>query len=476
MKTSNVDVAVIGAGTAGLAAYRAAKAAGQRAVLIEGGPYGTTCARVGCMPSKLLIAAAEAAHAVERLRRVRLALEGDVSGRRRGRDGARAARARPLRRLRARGRRGDSRPPTSSAATRTSSTTTRSRRRRHRASTFDATVIATGSSPAYPAALASAGRPPHRQRRRVRVDDLPRKRRGLRPRRHRPRARPGAASARRARQGLRPRRRRRSVLRSRAASPYARRAFGAEFYLDPDAHAGVSLASGDDVAVRYRALRRRRRAPSISTTCSPPPAARRTSPGSASSTRRSRSTSAACRCSTATTMQCGQSPIFIAGDASDDMPLLHEAADEGRIAGENAARFPDVHAGTAPHAARRRVHRSADRRRRQRLRAVPAHGRARHRASVVRGPGARARDAAQPWAAARLRRDPYRRSPRRRDDRSRCRAHRPPARVGACRRTHDRRRCSRCRSTTRWSRKACARRCATRYAQLDAAAHALRAA
>ena len=35
-------------------------------VLIEGGPYGTTCARVGCMPSKLLIAAAEAAHAMER--------------------------------------------------------------------------------------------------------------------------------------------------------------------------------------------------------------------------------------------------------------------------------------------------------------------------------------------------------------------------------------------------------------------------
>jgi len=61
-----VDVAVIGAGTAGLAAYRASKAAGARTLLIEGGPYGTTCARVGCMPSKLLIAPAEAAHAVDR--------------------------------------------------------------------------------------------------------------------------------------------------------------------------------------------------------------------------------------------------------------------------------------------------------------------------------------------------------------------------------------------------------------------------
>ena len=65
MKTMKVDVAVIGTGTAGLAAYRAAHAQGKRTVLIEGGPYGTTCARVGCMPSKLLIAASEAAHMLE---------------------------------------------------------------------------------------------------------------------------------------------------------------------------------------------------------------------------------------------------------------------------------------------------------------------------------------------------------------------------------------------------------------------------
>lgn len=65
MKILSVDVAILGAGTAGLAAYRAAKAAGASLVLIEGGEYGTTCARVGCMPSKLLIAAAEAAHGVK---------------------------------------------------------------------------------------------------------------------------------------------------------------------------------------------------------------------------------------------------------------------------------------------------------------------------------------------------------------------------------------------------------------------------
>jgi dihydrolipoamide dehydrogenase len=65
MKKMEVDVAVIGAGTAGLSAYRASKAQGARTVLIEGGPYGTTCARVGCMPSKLLIAASEAAHMLD---------------------------------------------------------------------------------------------------------------------------------------------------------------------------------------------------------------------------------------------------------------------------------------------------------------------------------------------------------------------------------------------------------------------------
>jgi dihydrolipoamide dehydrogenase len=65
MKQLKVDVAIIGAGTAGMTAYYAALAHTQSVIVIESGSYGTTCARVGCMPSKLLIAAAEAAHAVE---------------------------------------------------------------------------------------------------------------------------------------------------------------------------------------------------------------------------------------------------------------------------------------------------------------------------------------------------------------------------------------------------------------------------
>ncbi len=65
MKTRQVEIAIIGAGTAGLSAYREARKYTDNLVLIEGGHHGTTCARVGCMPSKLLIAAAEHAHRIQ---------------------------------------------------------------------------------------------------------------------------------------------------------------------------------------------------------------------------------------------------------------------------------------------------------------------------------------------------------------------------------------------------------------------------
>lgn len=66
MEKRKVDVAIIGAGTAGMGAYSAARKHTDNIVIIEGGPYGTTCARVGCMPSKLLIAAAESAHNLQK--------------------------------------------------------------------------------------------------------------------------------------------------------------------------------------------------------------------------------------------------------------------------------------------------------------------------------------------------------------------------------------------------------------------------
>lgn len=57
-ETLHTDVAVIGAGTAGLSAFHEIRRAGRTALLIDHGPLGTTCARAGCMPSKAVLHAA----------------------------------------------------------------------------------------------------------------------------------------------------------------------------------------------------------------------------------------------------------------------------------------------------------------------------------------------------------------------------------------------------------------------------------
>ena len=70
----HVKVAVIGAGSAGLSALRQVKKATGDYVLIDKGPLGTTCARVGCMPSKALIQVAGDFH------RRRLYAESGITG------------------------------------------------------------------------------------------------------------------------------------------------------------------------------------------------------------------------------------------------------------------------------------------------------------------------------------------------------------------------------------------------------------
>jgi len=57
-----VDVAIVGSGTSGLNALSQVKKAGKSFVMINGGHFGTTCARVGCMPSKAFIQVAEDFH------------------------------------------------------------------------------------------------------------------------------------------------------------------------------------------------------------------------------------------------------------------------------------------------------------------------------------------------------------------------------------------------------------------------------
>ena len=57
-----LDTIIIGAGTAGLAALREVRKRTDRYLIVNDGPWGTTCARVGCMPSKMLIEAANVFH------------------------------------------------------------------------------------------------------------------------------------------------------------------------------------------------------------------------------------------------------------------------------------------------------------------------------------------------------------------------------------------------------------------------------
>lgn len=54
-----VDVAIIGAGSAGLFALSQVRRQTDNYVLVDGGELGTTCARVGCMPSKVMIQVAD---------------------------------------------------------------------------------------------------------------------------------------------------------------------------------------------------------------------------------------------------------------------------------------------------------------------------------------------------------------------------------------------------------------------------------
>ena len=59
------DLAIIGAGSAAFAAAIHARRKQLRVVMIEREQIGGTCVNVGCIPSKALLAAAEARHAAQ---------------------------------------------------------------------------------------------------------------------------------------------------------------------------------------------------------------------------------------------------------------------------------------------------------------------------------------------------------------------------------------------------------------------------
>jgi dihydrolipoamide dehydrogenase len=342
MKQLTVDVAVIGAGTAGLAAYRAAIAGGRRAVIIESGPYGTTCARVGCMPSKLLIAAADAAHGLDKWGEFGLRLEGSLHV-----DG-KAVMARLKRerdrfvgfvldsvdaisvadRIRGHARFVDDRTLEVDDHTRIA---------------FGRVVIATGSSPSIPPSLRAAGD-------RLIVNDdvfdwdqLPRAVAVFGPgviglELGQALHRLGVSVI------LFGRRGHVGPFSDPEIRDYAARTFQKELTLDTHADIQSIERVGDEVVLRYRGAdggERQSAVDYVIAATGRTPNVRGLSLERTSIPLDERGIPVFDRY----TMQCGSLPVFIAGDANADMPVLHEAADEGRIAGENAARWPDVRPG-----------------------------------------------------------------------------------------------------------------------------------
>lgn len=64
-KHSMYDLIIIGAGTAGISAYNEAIKYTRNILIINDGSWDTTCARVGCMPSKLLISSSNRMHDIQ---------------------------------------------------------------------------------------------------------------------------------------------------------------------------------------------------------------------------------------------------------------------------------------------------------------------------------------------------------------------------------------------------------------------------
>ena len=340
MINMNVDVAIIGTGTAGMTAYRSVQKHTNKIVLIEGNKYGTTCARVGCMPSKLLIAAAEASHAIQRS-----SLFGVYANEPHNINGKEV-----MQRVRY------ERDRFVSFVLESVNEFDASHKLKGMAKFVDdntlavdekliharSIVIATGSSPKVLPQFSGLGD-------RLIVNDdifdwieLPKSvavfgsgviglelgqalhRLGVKVKvfgrggRIRPITDPEIVS-------------------------YAKKTFHSEFYLDSNPSIERIWRDGEQVAIQYvidgeqnterfeYILAATGRKPNLENLNLSRTSLQMNSDG--------------VPIFDPLTMQCGESHIFIAGDTNNDLTLLHEAADEGKIAGENAATFPNVSPG-----------------------------------------------------------------------------------------------------------------------------------
>ncbi|XKH60141.1 dihydrolipoyl dehydrogenase [Halomonas sediminis] len=343
MQQRDVDIAIIGAGSAGLSAWHAANKYTDNVVIIEEGEYGTTCARVGCMPSKLLIAAAERAHQVGDAAGFGVKVDNvTIDGRavmervKHERDGFVDSVLTSMQRIDA-AKRLEGHARFIDAHTLAVGEHSRVRARN--------IIIATGSRPTWPDSFEGAGD-------RLIVNDdifdwdnLPESvavfgpgiiglelgqalhRLGVRLRMF------GIGGS------LGP-------FQDDTLRDYADQTFKAEFYLDPDAKVESIEREGDQVVVTFLErdtgqrlterfdylLAATGRRPNLDKLALENAGLALDDKGVPSFNR--------------FTLQCldasGEpSHIFIAGDADQELPLLHEAINEGRIAGANAGRYPD---------------------------------------------------------------------------------------------------------------------------------------
>ena len=338
---SKVDVAVIGAGSAGLPAFRAARMHTENVVLVEGGIYGTTCARVGCMPSKLLIAAAEAAHSIENASKFGVYSSKPIIN---GQDVMRRVRSERDRFVGFVLESVENIDPKHNYRGHARFLDDHTIQLEDKIIEAKSVVIATGSSPklmpmfdglgerlvvnddifdweTLPESVAvfgpgviglELGQALHRLGVRIRIFGLS--------------------------GSLKP-------LSDMGIKSYAENLFKEEFPLDTKAKIlGLELENGQ-VKISFVdsnngeekeelfdfLLAATGRSPNVNDLGLENTELELDSLG--------------VPLYNSATMQCGNSSIFIAGDVNNDFPLLHEAADEGQIAGDNAGRFPDIKAG-----------------------------------------------------------------------------------------------------------------------------------
>ena len=325
------DVAVIGGGTAGLAAERSARRTGAQTLIIDPDFSGTTCANVGCMPSKLLIAAAQAAHAARHAGLLGIEAEPRVDG--------------PAVMARLRAERDHFAQVTRESIARLpASVLVRGTARFEDASTLvlhdgtritaRAIVIATGSRPAVPEMFAPLGDLVLTNESVFELDTLPASLAvvGAGPlglALAQAMARLGVAVT------LLDKGETLGAIPDPAVAASLHDALAQEMTIALGVEIKASLSEGkarlqwgETVGLFERVLVATGRPPSLH--------------GLGLETSGLALDEHGIPLFDRDTMRCGQSAIFIAGDAGADRPVLHEASAGGALAGFNAARWPDV--------------------------------------------------------------------------------------------------------------------------------------